>query len=201
VFDPETVFDDYPRAIRPIVTKFDEGQGPLCEGYNVYDVGVTSDNKKWIATNNGVYFVSADGTEVYNHFTTANSDIPSDLVYSVECDTIHNRVYIYTDNGFAEYIVNGDAAALNYDATYAFPNPVRPGYDGPIAIKGFTRDALVHVTDGRGHVVYATTAQGGQAIWNGRNSHGDRVASGTYYVFASDKAGKMRSVAKILIIR
>jgi flagellar hook assembly protein FlgD len=84
---------------------------------------------------------------------------------------------------------------------HAFPNPVRPGYDGPIAVKGFTRDALVHITDARGHVVHSATAFGGQAVWDGRNQQGEPVASGTYFVFASDSAGNMRSVAKILILR
>ena len=45
------------------------------------------------------------------------------------------------------------------------------------------------------------TANGGQAIWNGRTQSGERVASGVYYVFASDAQGNNRSVAKILIVR
>ena len=204
VFDPETVFDDYPRAIRPIVTKFDEGQGPLCEGYNVYDVGVTSDNKKWIATNNGVYFVSADGTEVYNHFTTANSDIPSDLVYSVECDTIHNRVYIYTDNGFAEYIVNGDAAALNYDATYAFPNPVEPDFTGMVKIDKLMENSYVTITDRNGQVMAQMGPVVGSAFWDCSGSDGNRVPTGVYNVYAA-QGGQPQATGKplttIMVIR
>ena len=78
---------------------------------------------------------------------------------------------------------------------------MRPGYDGPIAIKGFTRNALVRVTDAAGNTVYSTQANGGQAIWNGRTANGEPVASGVYYVFASDAEGGNRSVAKILIVR
>ena len=111
-------------------------------------------------------------------------------------------VYIGTAYGLQSYRSTATAAENLPSANiYAFPNPVRPDYEGPIAIKGFMRDALVHVTDTRGHVVFSTTAQGGQAIWNGRTVNGDRVASGTYNVFASDTGGTMRSVAKILIVR
>ncbi len=185
IFDPETVFDDYPRAIRPFVTKFDEGQGPLCEGYNVYDVGVTRDNKKWIATNNGVYFVSADGSEVYNHFTTENSDIPSNLVYSVECDTIHDRVYIYTDNGFAEYIVNGDAATINFDETYAFPNPVEPDFTGMVKITKLMENSYVTITDRDGQVVAQMGPVMGSALWDCSGPDGNRVPTGVYNVYAA----------------
>ena len=166
-------------------------------------MAVDGANRKWVGTsNNGLYLLSANGLEELAHFTTANSPLYSDKIATLAVHPETGVVYIGTAYGLQSYRSTATAAeSLPASNIYAFPNPVRPGYDGPIAIKGFTRDALVHVTDGRGHVVYATTAQGGQAIWNGRTSHGDRVASGTYYVFASDKAGKMRSVAKILIIR
>ena len=71
----------------------------------------------------------------------------------------------------------------------------------PIAIKGFTRNGLVHITDASGHVVYSAMADGGQVVWNGRTHDGQRVASGVYYVFASDAEGGNRSVGKILIVR
>ena len=68
MFDPDVVFDEQPRAVRPFVTKSAEGKGILCEGYSVYDVGVDRDNNKWLATDDGVYFVSPDGSEVSFHF-------------------------------------------------------------------------------------------------------------------------------------
>jgi len=60
---------------------------------------------------------------------------------------------------------------------------------------------VVHITDASGHTVFSTTANGGQAIWNGRTLEGEKVASGVYYVFASDDQGDNRAVAKILIVR
>ncbi len=185
VFDPESVFDDYPRAIRPFVTKFDEGQGTLCEGYDVYDVGVTRDNKKWIATNNGVYYVSPDGSEVYNHFTTENSDIPSDLVYSIECDTIHDRVYIYTDIGLAEYVATGDAATLNFDETYAFPNPVEPDFTGMVKITKLMEHSYVTITDRNGQMVAQLGPVTGSALWDCSGPDGNRLPTGVYNVYAA----------------
>ena len=184
-FDPNVVFDDTPRAIRPYAIKFDEGKGYLCEGYSVYDIGVTRDNKKWLATNNGVYYVSADGSEVYNHFTTENSDLPSDRVYSVECDTINDRVYIFTDNGFAEYLVNGDAAAVNFNETYAFPNPVEPDFTGMVKIAKLMENSYVTITDRNGEVVAQIGPVMGSALWDCSGADGNRVPTGVYNVYAA----------------
>jgi len=188
VFDPDVVFDAAPAAVRPYVTKFSEGQGYLCEGYTVYDIGVDRDNNKWIATNNGVYFVSPDGSEVYNHFTIENSDVPSNLVYTVECDTVHDRVYIYTDNGIAEYIVNGDATSINFDNVYAFPNPIEPDFTGMIKIANLMDNSYVTVTDRDGNIVAQFGPVVGSALWDGSGADGERVPTGIYNIYAAQGA-------------
>ena len=188
VFDPDVVFDAAPAAVRPYVTKFSEGQGYLCEGYTVYDIGVDRDNNKWIATNNGVYFVSPDGSEVYNHFTIENSDVPSNLVYTVECDTVHDRVYVYTDHGIAEYIVNGDATSINFDNVYAFPNPIEPDFTGMIKIANLMDNSYVTVTDRDGNIVAQFGPVVGSALWDGSGADGERVPTGIYNIYAAQGA-------------
>ena len=185
MFDPDVVFDEQPRAVRPFVTKSAEGKGILCEGYSVYDVGVDRDNNKWLASDDGVYYVSPDGSEVYNHFTFENSDLPSNTVYSVECDTVNNRVYVYTDNGFAEYIAEGDAAALDFNDVYAFPNPVEPDFTGLIKIANLMENSYVTVTDRDGNVVTQMGPVMGSALWDGSGPDGERVATGIYNIYAA----------------
>lgn len=170
---------------------------------NVTSIAVDGANRKWVGTaSGGVYLLSANGLEQLIHFTVANSPLFSDKIISVAIQPSSGEVYIGTDNGVQVYRSDATAAELKPDAhVYAFPNPVRPGYDGKVAIKGFTRNALVHITDAAGHVVYSTQALGGQATWNLRTADGVRVAAGVYYVFASDAEGGNRSVAKILVMR
>ena len=192
-FDPDVVFDEQPRAMRPFVTKSTEGKGILCEGYCVYDMGVDRDNNKWLATDYGVYFVSPDGSEIYNHFTTDNSDLPSNIVYSVECDTVNERVYVYTDNGFAEYIAQGDAPALSFDNVYAFPNPVEPDFTGMIKIANLMDNSYVTVTDRDGNVVTQLGPVMGSVLWDGSGADGERVPTGIYNVYAAN--GEMPTVA------
>ena len=188
MFDPDVAFDEHPRAVRPYVTNFSEGKGYLCEGYSVYDIGVDRHNNKWIATNNGLYYASADASEVFNHFTTENSDIPSDMVYTVECDTVNDRVFIITDNGLAEYIVSGDAAALNYDNAYAFPNPVEPDFTGMIKIAGLMDNTYLTITDKNGQIVAQLGPVMGSALWDGYGADDERLPTGIYNVYAAQGA-------------
>jgi len=166
-------------------------------------IAVDGANRKWVGTaNNGLYLISSNGQEQLEHFTTGNSPLASDKVVALAVHPESGIVFIGTDKGLQSYRWTATGAdGTPSSKIYAFPNPVRPEYEGPIAIKGFVRDALVHITDAAGHTVFTTQAYGGQAIWDGRNLQGEKVASGPYFVFASDKDGKMRSVTKILIIR
>ena len=86
---------------------------------------------------------------------------------------------------------------------YALPIPVRPGYSGPIAIKGLVRDASVKITDINGKLVYETKALGGQATWDGRDYNGEKAATGVYLVFSANENTSIPSdaiVTKILIV-
>ena len=73
-FDPTQAFNDDFRINR-IEVKIDEGvatSGNLLEGTQVNCIDVDSQNRKWIGTNTaGVYFVSADGSEIYKHFDSS----------------------------------------------------------------------------------------------------------------------------------
>ena len=185
MFDPDVVFDEQPRAVRPFVTRSAEGRGTLCEGYSVYDIGVDRNNNKWLATDDGVYFISPDGSEVFNHFTTDNSDLPSNMVYSVECDTVNERVYVYTDNGFAEYIAMGEAAALDFSNAYAYPNPVEPDYTGLVKIAGLMENSFVTITDRDGQVVAQMGPVVGTTLWDLCGPDTLPVPSGMYHIYAA----------------
>lgn len=185
VFDPDVVFEEYPHAIRPYVSNFSEGKGFLCDGFSVYDIGVDRNNNKWLASDNGVYYTSPDGTEIFNHFTTENSDIPSNVVYTIECDTVNDRVYIYTDNGLAEYVVDGDAASINFDNMYAFPNPVEPDFTGLVKITNLMENTYLTITDRDGNVVAQLGPVMGSALWDATGVDGERVPTGIYHIYAA----------------
>lgn len=166
-------------------------------------IAVDGANRKWVGTaSGGLYLLSANGLDQLEHFTAENSALFSNKIIALGIQPRTGEVYVGTDQGLQVYRSTATYAEdFALDQITAFPNPVRPGYDGPIAIKGFTRDALVHITDASGHTVFSTQALGGQAVWNGRTASGERVAAGVYYVFAADSEGGNRSVTKILVVR
>ena len=182
----------------------ENGIGEYLMAYeSITNITVDGANRKWVGTSTGgLYLLSANGLEQIEHFTTSNSNLFSDKVVCLAVMPWSGELFVGTDKGLQSYRTSATYAfAEPMENIYAFPNPVRPDYDGLIAIKGFTRNGLVHITDAAGHTVYSTRADGGQAVWNGCTNSGERVASGVYYVFASAEDGSMRSATKILIIR
>lgn len=170
---------------------------------NITTITVDGANRKWVGTAaGGLYLLSASGLEQLEHFTVTNSPLFSNKIVDVAILPQTGQLFIGTDAGIQSYRATATYASTEPEKkVHIFPNPVRPEYDGPVAFRGFTRNALVHITDEAGHVVYSTRAEGGQAIWNIRTNSGTRVNSGVYFVFASDESGKNKSVGKILVMK
>lgn len=159
----------------------------LLESEDVFAIAVDGANRKWFGTENGVFVQSADGKEALAYFNEKNSPLLDDVIYDIEIDQQSGEVFIATAKG----IVSLQSDALeggefhNESEIYAYPNPVRSEYTGPIAIKGLTRDANVKITDINGQLIYETTALGGQAIWDGRDYSGRKASSGVYLVYST----------------
>jgi hypothetical protein len=101
---------------------------------------------------------------------------------------VNERVYVFTDTGFAEYIAEGDAAALSYDEMYAFPDPVEPDFTGYVKIAGLMENTYITITDREGHIVTQMGPVTGSALWDCSATNGERVATGTYNIYAAQGA-------------
>lgn len=202
-YNPEGVFSGGDFDSDQIIVIQDGLPQILLENEVITSIAIDGANRKWIGTANaGVFLLSEDGTEEVYHFTTENSPLLSDLITAVGIDQLSGEVFIGTDKGIISFrgTATGGVSEFEKADVYAFPNPVEPDYDGPIAIKGLVTDADVKIADVAGNVVFATTAQGGQAIWDGKKLSGERAKSGVYLVFASNEDGKETFVTKILFI-
>ena len=144
--------------------------------------------------------MSADGTKQIYHFDVSNSPLFDNDVRTIAIDHKSGQVYFGTAKGIIEF--RGSATESNEDCggMYAFPNPVKPDYDGPIAIKGMMENSTVKITDVSGTLVYETKSEGGQALWYGKNFKGQRVNTGVYMVFCTSEDGSQKCASKILFI-
>lgn len=160
--------------------------------------------RKWIGTaQSGLYLVSPDGDRIISHFTSENSSLLSNKVSAVMASPKSNTVYVATVDGVQAYQSDASPARGDYSDIYAYPNPVRPDYDGDVTVTGLMDNSLVKIADASGNVVYQTRSEGGMARWNCCGGDGRRVRSGVYYVFASsgaDGASSSGAVTKIMVI-
>jgi len=144
--------------------------------------------------------MSADGSKQILHFTAEDSPLLSNNISSITIDPATGEVFFGTDKGIVSYKGTATEGGETNSDVLVYPNPVKPGYDGLIAIKGLVTNASVKITDISGSLIYQTTAEGGQATWNGRNFDGRKAGTGVYMVFISNDDGSETFVSKILFL-
>lgn len=187
-------------AVWPII-KQDNFAGYLFQDEQVTAIAVDGANRKWVGTHNGVWLVNEDGTSIAQGFTTDNSPLPGNYIYSIAINPVTGEVYFSTDKGLMAYRGNAtEGQAMSSQSALVFPNPVAHDYTGTIAIRGLAENSIVKITDITGRVVHATRSNGGQATWNGLDGTGHRPQTGVYLVFASNTATGEHLVAKIVFI-
>ncbi len=201
MYNPSNIFNGGNFDAQTILVEHEDGYvRPLLKSEQVNEIAVDGANRKWIATEkSGVFLVSEDGLEEIHHFTEDNSPLYSNIVKTIAIAD-DGTVYMGTTKGIIAY--KGEAAKPEetYTDVYTYPNPVRPEYHGPIAIKGLIRDASVKITSVYGHLVSEMKSYGGQAVWDGKDLQGQRVQTGVYLVFVTNDDGSDTMVTKILFV-
>ncbi len=205
-YEPDLVFSEanfFAERIKVTSEYFDETSTHyLLETEVITDIEIDGANRKWIGTESaGVFLLSDNGkTEVHN-FNVFNSPLISNTITDIEINDKTGEVFVATDKGILSFRSDATEAGAEFGNVYAFPNPVRPGYDGVITITGLALDMNVKFTDISGALVYETDALGGQAVWDGKRFDGSVVSSGVYLYFCTNPDGTQTHVGKILFIK
>lgn len=201
-YNPSLVFDGGVNAdAQQIIIDDGKDIGYLLGSEVVNDIKIDGGNRKWVATNNGVWLIKEDGSEIVLHLTEDNSPLPSNIINCVGIIPNTGEVFFGTTNGIASFRSDATEAKDLHENTLVFPNPVHPEYDGPITITGLPEDATVKITDVAGRVVYELVAVGGTAVWNGLNFDGQKPQTGVYLIFTANKEDEDSLVSKLLIVR
>lgn len=185
-------------AVQPIIQQ-DQLAGLLFRDEVVQCMAVDGANRKWVGTRNGVWLINSNGDKIIYRFTAENSPLLSNDVRKISVDPVSGEVFMATFNGICSFRSTATEGGSIHQNVLVFPNPVPPGYNGTIAIRGLANNALVKITELNGRLVYQTRALGGQAIWNGKNYQGNKVASGVYLVLIRDDGGQEKIATKIVL--
>ena len=176
----------------------------LLDGVSVNCIIPDNSGRKWFGTGGGgIVVTSGDGTEVLRTYTTDNSELPDNTVYSICYNPENNSMMISTDKGLAELFLSTSAGGDSDNKALIYPNPVRPDYFGYVTIEGVADNALVKIVDAGGNLIKEVGfAAGGEARWDVTNLNSKRVPGGVYYVLVSGAPdGESFSTAgKVLVV-
>lgn len=183
----------------PVLLNEDGIPGALFQGQVIQAIAVDGGNRKWIGTNSGLWLVSENGDETISYFTTENSPLPSNIIQRININPVNGDVFVSTDNGLVCYRGTAtDGGEKNEKPLFIYPNPVPQGFSGMIAIRGLADNSDVRITDISGQLVYRTKANGGEAVWDGKDYLGKRAQTGVYIVLATTKDGAQKTSGKII---
>jgi hypothetical protein len=186
-------------ALLPIVQQ-DRFAGLLFHNEIVQCIAVDGANRKWVGTKNGVWLISPDGDKIIYQFTENNSALLGNDVKRIAINPINGEVFFATNYGICSFRSTATEPSETNNNTLVFSNPVLPNYNGTIAIRGLSNNALVKIAELGGQLVFQTRALGGQAIWDGKNYLGNKVASGVYLVLVRDELGQEKMMTKLVIL-
>lgn len=176
----------------------------LLSGVPITAIYIDQGNRKWIGTsNNGVFFMSADGTETLEHFTVSNSPLPSNSILSITEDGQNGSVFFGTSLGLVEY--GGQARdpeeSLSKSNILVYPNPVKPDFDGYVTITGLTSNSTIRITSNSGKLINQGTSNGGSYSWNLTDFNGRPVPSGVYHAVITNLENNKSESSSITVIR
>ncbi len=186
-------------AFLPVVQQ-DRFAGLLFQDETVQCIAIDGANRKWVGTKNGLWLISPDGDKIIYRFTEENSPLLNNDVKQIAVNPITGEVFIAGFNGICSFRSTATEGTTTNDNVIIFPNPVPIGFNGTIAIRGLSNNALVKIAELNGRLVYQTRALGGQAIWDGKQYTGAKVASGVYLVIVRDESGKEKLMTKIVFL-
>lgn len=166
------------------------------DGIAVQCIEVDPNNIKWIGTTKGLVKVNANN-EYVTTYTTENSPILSNVVYSLKYDEANDVLLIGTDAGLSCFTVVKQSAADETSSFHMYPNPFEIwGYDSKAVFTNLKSDKPVRIYTFNGELVTeiepgnSGSESNSEAVWNGRNFKDEFVSTGVYFFTGVDNNGE-----------
>ena len=199
IFDPQKLLDGDDTIRRYHIEK---KEGAAVDEYpfdqitvkKIVDDGL---GRKWVASLNGLYCLSADGKEILGHYTEANSPLPSNELFTVGVDMSTGAVFAGTAKGLVEFQPEDTYAGMTVNETSIAMSPqyVGPDYNGHVTITGVSNALRYEVTDSEGYTIKNLgTPSGGELQWDTTDDSGKRVDAGRYYIHQSGERNETNAI-------
>ena len=172
----------------------------LFDNFNIQAIMIDGGNRVWMSTKEGLFVFDNNLSRLDHHFTTENSPLPSHNIKKMTYNQRNGEVFILTEKGLVSFRSSSSVRTLRNANVKIFPNPVRPGYDGLVAISGLVANANVKITNADGRLMDEIKANGGTASWDMITYYGQKAPSGVYVLFVSNEDGTETYIGKLAII-
>jgi ligand-binding sensor domain-containing protein len=168
---------------------------PVGFGPDITAIEFDSRSNVWIGVKNGLVRIDALTGESEG-FTTVNSGLLNDYVFNLTFNPHSGDMFVATKSGLSVVESTIGRPTTNLDSVYAFPNPFVINSSGDRLSFNFAEQAALRIYTVAGELV----ANLPQPIWDGRNDHGEPVASGVYLFVLTDTEGRSGR-GKFLLVR
>lgn len=196
LFNPNRIFEFSTNFFAPIYQT-----RPLLRSEIVTKIVVDGGNRKWIATQNGLWLFNPDGTQQLEYWNENNSPLYQNQINDLSLHPETGELFILSDKGIVSYRTNSSEATENFTKISIFPNPVRPDFEGEVGITGVAENSIIKITDVAGRLFYETKANGGTASWNLKDYNNVKAGLGIYLIFCTKPDGSESVVGKIAVVK
>jgi len=178
----------------PVVKKL-----KLLADYYINCIYIDPLNNKWIATNNGVFVISPDGSDILANYTTENSLLPSNEVLYITSNPNTGDFYFGTPKGLAIATTMIVQPSPDYQIKVS-PQPFIVPKDNLLLIDGLAMDSEIKILTINGELIRTLNTQSKKTFWDGKDYTGSYVQSGIYLLVAKSLTTKQSAVYKIAVI-
>jgi ligand-binding sensor domain-containing protein len=166
---------------------------------DVRSLAIDGGQRLWVGTAEGLAQLRGDGS--FETFTTSNSGLVSNRVYSVGWNAARSELWVATADGVSRYAPgsgSGPGPGPGTVVVTAGPNPLRRGSGARIALRGYSGSATatIYTIDGR-EVRRVTGVEESDAFWDGTDASGAMMPPGVYLVHVEGASFESRVAVTI----
>ena len=159
-------------------------------------------NNKWLGTREGIFVLSADGSEILAQYDTDNSPLLDDEIETLLIHPTTGVAYIATRRGLSSLATAYVQPETAFTELRVGPNPFRPGIDERLSIDGLVEGSIIKVLSVSGKRIAEVETPGGRVgFWNGRTDSGELAPTGVYFIVAAAPNGSQSAAAKVAVVR